>query len=91
MLVIWNDPNKVKFNGEYNPLKEIDEHTNFNRNLGIDIGCYDEEIDKLTYPLKLVSVSFKGSYEDLDKPSYGDPDQGVGERKRQEFNFDLDR
>ena len=82
LLAIWNAPDKVKFNGEYNPLKEIDEHTDFNRNLGIDIGCYDEEIDKLKYPLKLISVSFKGSYEDLNKPSYGDLDQGAGERKR---------
>ncbi len=66
----------------YNSLKEIDEYTDFNRNLRIDIGCYDEEIYKLKYPLKLISVSFKGSYEDLNKPSYGDLAQGVGERKR---------
>ncbi len=91
LLAIWNEPSKVKFNGEYNPLKEIDEHTDFNRCLGIDIGCYDEDIDKLKYPLKLVSVSFKETYEDLDKPSYGDPDQGFGERKRDSLNLDFER
>jgi hypothetical protein len=63
-------------------MKEIDEHTDHNRGLGIDIGCYDEDILKLKYPLKLVSASFKGTYEDLDKPSFGDPDQGFFKRKR---------
>lgn len=82
LLAIWNEPSKVKFNGEYIPLKEIDEHTDFNREIGINIGCYDTDINKLKYPLKLVSVSFKGSYEDLDTHSYGDPVQGFYETKR---------
>ena len=81
LLAIWNAPDKVKFNGEYNPLKEIDKYTDFNRSIGIDIGCYDNEIDKLEFPLKLVSPLFKGKYEDIKKPSYGDPDQGFGERR----------
>ncbi|WP_368273714.1 hypothetical protein [Enterocloster bolteae] len=63
-------------------MKEVDEFTDYNRNIGIDIGCYDDQIDKLKYPLKLVSVSFRGSYEDLDKPSYGDPNQGHRATKR---------
>lgn len=46
------------------------------RMIGIDIGCYDKEINSLKYPLKLVSVSFKGTYEDCDMISYGDDDQG---------------
>ena len=90
LLAIWNCPDKVKFNGELNFLKEIDEHTDFNRCLGIDIGCYDSDIDKLKYPLKLTSISFKGNYEDLNKPSYGDPDQGFGQRER-DISLDLDR
>lgn len=73
---------KLKYNGDMPLMKEIDEFTDYNRNIGIDIGCYDEQIDKLKYPLKLVSVSFRGSYEDLDKPSYGDPDQGHRATKR---------
>ena len=43
---------------------------------GIDIGCYDKQIDKLKYPLKLVSMSYKGTYEDCAGRSYGDPNQG---------------
>lgn len=78
----WNAPDKVSYDGEFPLMKEIDEYTNRNRSRGIDIGCYDREIRKLKYPLKLVSVSFKGSYEDLDSPSLGDPDQGFFPRKR---------
>ena len=43
------------------------------------------EIDKLKYPLKLVSPSFKGCYEDLSKPSYGDPNQGFGSTRRKKY------
>lgn len=63
-------------------MKEIDENTDKNRKIGISIGCYNDEIDKLKYPLKLVSPSFKGCYEDLSKPSYGDPNQGFGSTRR---------
>jgi len=63
-------------------MKEIDQYTDKNRNIGINIGCYRDEIDKLKYPLKLVSPSFKGNYEDLCKPSYGDPNQGFGSTRR---------
>ena len=38
-----------------------------NRSKGIDIGCYDHQIDQLKYPLKLVSVSYKGTYEECPK------------------------
>lgn len=41
-------------------MKEIDEHTDKNRKMGISIGCYNDEIDKLKYPLKLVSPSLRG-------------------------------
>lgn len=70
---------ELKYNGEFPMLKEIDEYTNKNRNWGINIGCYDDQIDRLKYPLKLVSVSYNGTYEDLDKPSYGDPNNGFGQ------------
>lgn len=82
LLAFWNVPSQVKYNGEFPPLKEIDEHTEHNRSIGTDIGCYNAEIDKLTYPLKLVSASCKLSYEEIDRPSYGDPDQGFYKRKR---------
>lgn len=63
-------------------MKEIDQYTDKNRSIGIDIGCYRDEIDKLKYPLKLVSSSFNGCYEDLSKPSYGDPNQGFRSTRR---------
>lgn len=89
ILAFWNKEQvcgTLKFHGTYPKMKEIDEYTNYNRKLGIDIGCYDEDIDKLKYPLKLVSVEFEGTYEDLDKPSYGDPDQGFYEVNRDDSN-----
>jgi hypothetical protein len=46
------------------------------RGIGIDIGCYEWEVNHLKYPLKLVSASFKGTYEDCDMVSYSDPEQG---------------
>ena len=46
------------------------------RGHGIDIGCYDKQVDKLKYPLKLVSMSYKGTYEDCAGRSYSDPNQG---------------
>lgn len=95
LLAFWNnemvyDPvSLVKDNLQYDEvesgmpmMKEIDQYTDKNRSIGIDIGCYKDEIDRLKYPLKLVSASFKGCYEDLDKPSYGDPNQGFGSTKR---------
>lgn len=82
LLAFWNKVETLKYNGEYPLMKEIDNYTNDNRGYGIGIGCYDEEILKLKYPLKLVSTSFKGSYEDLETCSLGDPDQGFYSRKR---------
>lgn len=82
LLAFWNKAEGLSFNGEYPLMKEIDEFTDDNRFLGIDIGCYDEDILKLKYPLKLVSPSFNGTYEDLKTCSLRDPDQGFFSRKR---------
>lgn len=82
LLAFWNKLEGLKYEGEFPPMKEIDNDTDHNRGLGIDVGCYDQDILKLKYPLKLVSASFKGTYEDLDTPSFGDPDQGFYSRKR---------
>ena len=85
LLAFWNHEAteergyELRYDGEEIPMmKEIDQYTSYNRNAGISIGCYDKQIDELKYPLKLVSCSYKGSYEDLDTPSYGDPNQGFG-------------
>ena len=83
LLAFWNNAEGLKYSGDEYPLmKEIDKYTDDNRGEGIDIGCYDADILKLKYPLKLVSVSFEGTYEDCPDCSLGDPDQGFFERKR---------
>jgi hypothetical protein len=82
LLAFWNKAKGLKYNGEFPLMKEIDEYTDGNRSEGIGIGCYDEDILKLKYPLKLVSASFKGTYEDLETCSLGDPNQGFYPRRR---------
>ena len=82
LLAFWNAPDRVSYDGDFPMLKEIDNYSNSNRHIGIDLGCYDHEILELKYPLKLVSSSFKGTYEDLETCSLGDPDQGFYPRKR---------
>ena len=83
ILAYWNKCEGMIYNGEEYPstMKDILERGNTclqdNRCNGIDIGCYDEDIDKLKYPLKLVSASYKGTYEECEMRSYGDPEQGV--------------
>lgn len=86
LLAFWNADHKLpdgstvkdklKYDGEFPLMKEIDHDTFDNRGIGIGIGCYDKEIDKLKYPLKLVSASYKGTYEECEGRSYGDPNQG---------------
>lgn len=82
LLAFWNADeearSRLRYDGEYPLMKEIDEYTDHNRLIGIDIGCYDYEIDALKFPLKLVSASYRGSYEDCDGRSYADPMQGSG-------------
>jgi hypothetical protein len=89
ILAFWNfdkTGNELQYEGEFLPaMKEIDKDTRHNRGLGIEIGCYDNQIDRLKYPLKLVSASYKGSYEDLEMRSYGDPNQGFYELYRKEY------
>ena len=82
ILAYWNKCEGMFYVGSEYPstMEDIlecgvtcDQH---NRCKGIEIGCCDEDIDKLKYPLKLVSDSYEGTYEDCDMVSYGDPNQG---------------
>ena len=82
LLAFWNKEEDLGYEGEYPSMKEIDSYTDNNRRVGIAIGCYDKEILSLKYPLKLVSVEYEGTYEDLKKCSLGDPDQGFIQRER---------
>ena len=80
LLAFWNTEGErkdnLRFEGEYPVMKEIDENTRFNRSIGIGMGSYEHQIDSLKYPLKLVSASYKGTYEECDGVSYFDPLQG---------------
>ena len=83
LLAFWNKADGLRFDGDYPKMKEIDEHTMHNRKIGIDIGCYDEQMLSLKYPLKLVSVSYSGTYEELETCSLNDPEQGFCPVKRE--------
>lgn len=80
ILAFWNNLDGLKYDGEYPLMKEIDQYTDVNRNIGIHTEHYN--VSKLKYPLKLVSASYCGSYENLDTFSTSDPEQGFRERKR---------
>lgn len=85
LLAFWNADESIlsrlnwpgKDEGAPAPMmKEIDRFTDCNRGVGIDIGCYKGQIDQLRYPLKLVSASYTGTYEECEGRSYDDPNQG---------------
>ena len=82
ILAYWNKCEGMIFDGDEYPstmediLKRGNTCLQSNRCKGIDIGCYDEQIDKLKYPLKLVSEQYEGTYEECEMRSYGDPEQG---------------
>ena len=82
ILAYWNKCDGMIFDGDEYPstmediLKRGRTCNQKNRCKGIDIGCHDDDIDKLKYPLKLVSASYNETYEECDGKSYGDPDQG---------------
>lgn len=86
LLAFWNAhmPFKGRTVGDYLlsdagqiPMKPVDIFTNTNRRIGMAIACYDDQMDALDFPLKLVSWSYKGTYEDCQACSYSDPNQGV--------------
>ena len=84
ILAYWNNCSDLSFDGESRP-QTMDEillrgrtYAQDNRVAGIHIGCYADNIDALKFPLKLVSPSYKGTYEDCRGRSYGDPNQGFG-------------
>ena len=81
LLAWFNCPKQTQYIGEY-PKNILDviargcTHVDSNRHIGIEIGCYDNQVDKLKYPLKLVSLSCKETYEQCKGRTYGDPEQG---------------
>lgn len=57
-------------------VKTGDTHRHENRCLGIRIGCYDEQMSRLHFPLKLVSIYCNDTYEECAGISVSDPNQG---------------
>ena len=82
ILAYWNSKRELNYLSITRPnhitgiLKNGLTCDDTNREIGIDIGCYDREIEVLEYPLKLVSVEYNGTYEECDMRSYSDPNQG---------------
>jgi hypothetical protein len=76
----------LRYEGEFTGMKEADANTLRNRRIGILIGTYDDEVDELAYPLKLVSASCKTTYENCDARSYTDPNQGCIKLSWQEYD-----
>lgn len=87
LLAFWNKDmsygdgtvkDYLKWDGEFPNLKSKDNYTNDNRSIGINIGCYDEDMQYLKYPLKLVSYNYgiNNTYEECQFRSFSDPAQG---------------
>lgn len=82
ILAYWNKCEGMIYEGEEYPatmediLKRGNTCLQENRTKGIHIACHVEQIDKLKYPLKLVSASYEGTYEECEMRSYWDPEQG---------------
>lgn len=82
ILAYWNKRPNMIYDGDKYPSTMEDILTKGktghygNRWRGINISRFNGDIDKLKYPLKLVSASYKGTYEDCEGRSYSDPAQG---------------
>lgn len=82
ILAYWNKCEEMIYEGDKYPstIEEILKYGNTclqeNRCKGIKIGTYDKDVDKLKYPLKLVSASYMRTYEECGMKSYTDPHQG---------------
>jgi len=82
ILAYWNQCRGMEFDGDGYPktMQEILRRGKTiqqeNRYCGIVIGCYDAQSDGLQFPLKLVSASYCGTYEECAGVSYYDPNQG---------------
>lgn len=60
----------------------------YKRLIGIDIACYDEQNEKLKYPIKIAEYKFS-EYEN-SKPSPRDPNQGWEEDEEEDDQFLFD-
>lgn len=62
------------------------EFTPFARNVGIRVGCYDEDMLRLDWPLRIVPAeNGDATYENVEGVSVGDPNQGFYARAWDEY------
>ena len=85
---LWGYKNEMLWNTLRNVSDDImdilsngDTHNQNIRTKGITISCCAKDTNLLEYPLKLVSASYKHSYEDCHMKSYDDPEQGFTAKK----------
>ena len=85
LLALWNSAelvdaavNLLGFDEEEARVKFMGgAFTRFARNVGIRIGCYDDDMVRLQYPLSVVPIeNASASYETVGGVSVGDPNQG---------------
>ena len=82
IIAYWNDNTGLKYKGSKKPVTMIeilengDTTQNAARTKGIEIGSRDNDVDKLAFPLKLVSSSYEKDYEHCIGRSYDDPTKG---------------
>lgn len=79
----------LKYSGEFPLMKECDEFTNDNRSIGINL--QHQQFDCLKYPLKLVSASYKDTYESCLGVSVNDPFQGFSKLPRTKLKVEYRR
>lgn len=65
LLAQWNYPEQCKNTNGYF------ENDEFCRGLGIDIACYESDMGKLTYPLKIVTLEYYNKAETIYEDHYG--------------------
>lgn len=79
ILAAWNG---ADIEMDKHGLVPNNENTRKNRSIGISMGCYDEEMAELEYPLRLVSIMDEKTYECYDGMlSIGAPSQGWDAKK----------
>lgn len=82
IIAYWNGCAELKHEGDKKPetmleiLRSGNTTRQETRSKGIDIGSRDNDVDRLEFPLKLVSPSYDKSYEQCTGRSYDDPTSG---------------
>ena len=96
LLALWNSAelvdaavNLLGFDEEEARVKFMGgAFTRFARNVGIRIGCYDDDMVRLQYPLRVVPIeNASASYKTVQGISVGDPNQGFYARPWSDYDL----